>query len=64
MVTARHHVLPGLAPDVARFKGSFHLFGALVENASGSHDVVADFGVPHVGIAREADRDTVGANGN
>jgi hypothetical protein len=42
VLLASHDHLPGLAPDIAITEGFFHLFGALVEDSSGTHDVVPD----------------------
>ena len=41
VLLASHDHLPGFAPDIAITEGFFHLFGALVEDATGTHDVVA-----------------------
>ena len=62
MLLAGHDHLPGLTPDVSISEGFFHLFGALVEDSPGSHDVVPDLGIAHVGVCWQPDRHSVGMN--
>ena len=62
LLLAGHDHLPGLAPDISIAEGFFHLFGALVEDSSGSHDVVPDLGIAHVGIGGKPYCHAVGMN--
>ena len=63
VLLASHDHLPGFAPYIAIAEGFFHLFGPLVEDATGTHDVVAHLGITHVGISRETHRYAMGMNG-
>ena len=62
VVLAGSDHLPCLAPDITGAKGFFHLLGTLVEDATGSHDVVTHLGVTHIGIGGKPNGHTMGAN--